>query len=223
MIYTSFRHYIQALQAELNMGLDIYFVTYNRSYYTAGPRAGKQKPFHWAFFIPTGRKEGRNPGIAFQLRGMPGAFRYVGPEMIDDLDKSSTKEAELQIGEIKMQDFEKAKNAVHDVLKTVGIKQDESSHWNCQNWALMGSKKLEEAKVLDAWNTPEGIKTWLRTEKGRSGTPSSEEPDSRPVSRDGAGTQPPKAPAASRSGTASRPSSRGGPSIRTPSQGPSRG
>lgn len=205
------------------MGLDIYFVTYNRSFYTAGPKAGKQKPFHWPFFIPTGRKLGRNPGIAFQLRGMPGDFYYGGPEMIDDLDKSSSKEAELQIGEITTQDVEKAKKAVDNVLKRVGIKQDESSHWNCQNWALMGSKKLEEAKVLDPWNTPEGIKAWLRTEKGRSGTPSSEEPDSRPVSREGTGTQLPKGPAASRSGNADRPSSRGGPPIRAPSQGPSRG
>lgn len=205
------------------MGLDIYLVTCNRSFYTVGPKAGKQMPFHWAFFIPTGRSGGKNPGIVFQLRGMPGGFYYKGPEMIDDLDKSSAKEAELQLGEITTQDFEKAKKAVDDVLKTVGIKKDESSHWNCQNWALMGSKKLAEAKVLDAWNTPEAIKAWLRTEIGRSGTPSSEEPDSRPASRDSTRTQSPKGPAAPRSGSANRPSSRGGPAIRTPSQGPSRG
>ncbi|KAH8749018.1 hypothetical protein F5883DRAFT_436167, partial [Diaporthe sp. PMI_573] len=105
----------------------LYIVTYTRGTYTAGKRAGKTKPFHWSFFIHTAPVTGQaNPGVAFQLRGMPGAFYYQGPEQVD-MGKSSSKKDIVEIGKLKGRDLNQISTHINAILRAVKIERNESS------------------------------------------------------------------------------------------------
>lgn len=98
---------------------------------------GKARPYHWSFFIQKEIKGTMNLGIAHQLRGMPGAFYYKGPEDVD-LNKSGSLKEELQIGEVD----EAKLDVINQRLKECRIDTVESSGRNCQDWALEGVDKL---------------------------------------------------------------------------------
>ena len=118
---------------------------------------GKVKPYHWLYFIQTEAKVGKNLGIAHKLRGMPGAFYYKGPEEVD-LEKSGSRKEELEIGEVDMSKSDRA----YEILKQLRIDTDESSGWNCQNWALEGFEKLKAEGFVYDHLTREAVKNWLR-------------------------------------------------------------
>jgi hypothetical protein len=98
-----------------------------------------------------------NLGIAHQLRGMPGAFYYRGPEEVD-LNKSGSLKEELQIGEVDATKLD----LVHQRLKECRIDTEESSGWNCQDWALEGLEKLRAEGFVDVTYTKEVVKNWLK-------------------------------------------------------------
>lgn len=187
-------------------------VTYDRGTYTAGDRKGKTKPFHWSFFIQTPGAPGSNPGVAMQLRGMPGAFYYKGPENVD-MARSRSRKEELEIGTLSGGSLEQIVAAVDRLLKRVRIERDESSRWNCQSWALDGFDDLAaHPNLFTAYYDRRAVKAWLQTEPGRTPTPTG---GSRPSSRAGQ-AQP--------SSSTSRPPSRAGdrPPSRTSERPPSR-
>ncbi|KAF2223511.1 hypothetical protein BDZ85DRAFT_110478 [Elsinoe ampelina] len=115
------------------------------------------RQYHWSFFIVTSI-EAHTYGIAHQLRGMPGAFFYRGPEPGVALDKSSMLKHELDVGEIEASKIDR----VHEILSTVSIDQVESSGWNCQNWAIDGFLKLQQEGLAYDHLTVEQIKNWFR-------------------------------------------------------------
>ncbi|KAI3390850.1 hypothetical protein diail_8540 [Diaporthe ilicicola] len=120
---------------------------------------GKQKPFHWSFFEGTAPSRRQiDPGVAFQLRGLPGGFYYQGPETVD-MGKSSSKKEILEIGDLEGGDIEQVKKHIDAILKMVHIEKNESSRWNCQNWALDGFTSLAADKnILDSYYNKAGIK-----------------------------------------------------------------
>ncbi|KAK3940147.1 hypothetical protein QBC46DRAFT_386097 [Diplogelasinospora grovesii] len=121
-----------------------------------GARTGKTKPYHWSYFIQVKFEGSKNLGIAHQLRGMPGAFYYKGPEEVD-LAKSGSRKEQVEIGEVDDSKLDR----VHEILKGVRIDTVESSGWNCQNWALDGFEKLKEAGFVWDSFTLEVLKNWL--------------------------------------------------------------
>ncbi|KAI1167541.1 hypothetical protein F5B18DRAFT_444448 [Nemania serpens] len=131
-----------------------YLVTYDRGTYST---TGKVKPYHWCYFIQTEINGRKNLGIAHQLRGMPGAFYYTGPEMVD-LNISGSPKEELEIGEVN----ESVLSKIHEILKEVRIDKVESSGWNCQDWTLDGFDKLKAEGFVYDYLTPDAVKTWLR-------------------------------------------------------------
>lgn len=136
------------------MGYSLYLVTYHRGTYL---NTGRPKPYHWSFFIQKKVENGINLGIAHQLRGMPGAFYYMGPEEVD-LAKSRSLKEELLIGEVD----ESKLSLVHQRLKDCRIDTVESSGWNCQDWALEGLEKLRADGFIYDGYTRETVKAWLK-------------------------------------------------------------
>ncbi|KAI8634260.1 hypothetical protein F5Y19DRAFT_206524 [Xylariaceae sp. FL1651] len=132
----------------------LYLVTYDRGTYST---TGKVKPYHWSYFIRTEVSGSKYLGIEHQLRGMPGAFYYMGPELVD-LNKSDSRKEELEVGEID----ESALPKVHDILKQLRIDKVESSGWNCQDWTLDGFEKLKAQGLVYEYLTPDAVKNWLR-------------------------------------------------------------
>ncbi|KAB5536542.1 hypothetical protein GE09DRAFT_1226600 [Coniochaeta sp. 2T2.1] len=98
-----------------------------------------------------------NLGIAHQLRGMPGAFYYEGPEEVD-LGKSGSLKEELELGEVN----DSKLGRVHEILSQVRIDTVESSRWNCQDWALDGLERLKEEGFIYEDPTREAVKNWLK-------------------------------------------------------------
>ncbi|EPE04408.1 hypothetical protein F503_01412 [Ophiostoma piceae UAMH 11346] len=132
----------------------LYPVTYDRGTYST---TGKTKPYHWSYFIRLEIKGNSNLGIAHQLRGMPGAFYYQGPEKVD-LSKSGSLKEELEVGEVDDAKLGK----VHELLKDVTIDNVESSGWNCQDWALAGMEKLKAEGFVYDYLTAEALKNWMK-------------------------------------------------------------
>jgi hypothetical protein len=132
------------------MAFTLYLVTYHRGTYL---NTGTPKPYHWSFFVQKELKGTKNLGIAHQLRGMPGAFYYKGPEDVD-LNKSGSLKEELQIGEVDAAKL----NLVYQRLEECRIDTVESSGWNCQDWAFEGLEKLRVEGFVDGSYT----KRWLR-------------------------------------------------------------
>lgn len=131
----------------------LWIVTYSRgTYYT-----NEIKPYHWSFFIETETQGIQRLGIAHQIRGMPGAFRYQGPEKVD-LKKSQNRKEELEIGEVDDSKLDE----IHNILKEVPIDNVESSGWNCQDWALDGMVKLQEKGFVYDFHKKEDVKNWLK-------------------------------------------------------------
>jgi hypothetical protein len=75
------------------MAYPLFIVTYDRGERWDDPT--KKKPFHWSFFLKTSGPAGE--GLAFQLRGMPGAFYYSGEERVN-INSSRSKNEELEVG-----------------------------------------------------------------------------------------------------------------------------
>ncbi|KAJ9130692.1 hypothetical protein NKR23_g12089 [Pleurostoma richardsiae] len=132
----------------------LYLVTYDRGTYAT---TGKVKPYHWSFFVQLEVRGAQNLGIAHQLRGMPGAFYYKGPEEVD-LAKSGSRKEELELGEVDDSEL----GRVHEILSQVRIDTVESSGWNCQDWALDGLERLKEEGFIYEYLTGEAVKNWLR-------------------------------------------------------------
>ncbi|OIW30776.1 hypothetical protein CONLIGDRAFT_679534 [Coniochaeta ligniaria NRRL 30616] len=132
----------------------LYLVTYDRGTYDT---TGKVKPHHWSFFIQKEVNGGKDMGIAHQLHGMPGAFYYTGPEVLD-LAESGPRKEELEIGEVD----DSRLCRVHEILQQVRIDTVESSGWNCQDWALDGLERLKEEGFVYDYLTQETVKHWLR-------------------------------------------------------------
>jgi hypothetical protein len=135
------------------------FVLSIASYYRGTDwKTQKDKPYHWSFFIRTGpNNDPTTPGIAHQLRGMPGNFFYPGPEKVS-LSRSTARKETLDIGEIPAAKL----NRVTELLRQVNIIKDEASFWNCQDWSLDALEKLAaEGFVMEGY-TSEVVKNWLR-------------------------------------------------------------
>jgi hypothetical protein len=136
------------------MAYTLYLVTYDRGRH---PLTDKILPRHWSFFVQVEVDGEKNLGIAHQLRGMPGNFRYNGPEEVD-LNKSSSLKTELQIGEVDAARLD----SLYNCLKECRIDQSESSGWNCQDWALDGLEKLKAEGFVYEEYTQEMVKNWLK-------------------------------------------------------------
>jgi hypothetical protein len=113
--------------------LTLYIVTYDRGTYDL---TGKTKPYHWSYFLQPDdtQKASERSGTAYQLHGMPGSFNYQGPEQVPNLAQTGPLNGELEIGEVDSERVER----IHEILSKVPIDLDESTSWNCQNWALEG-------------------------------------------------------------------------------------
>ncbi|KAK4092925.1 hypothetical protein Purlil1_2850 [Purpureocillium lilacinum] len=131
----------------------LFLVTYDRgTYFTKAI-----KPYHWAYFIQTNLGPSGNKGIAHQLRGMPGAFYYEGPENVN-LSKSGNLKEQLEVGEVDDSMIQR----VHDILKDVQINKVESSGWNCQDWALDGFGILKAEGFIYDHMEADAVKAWLK-------------------------------------------------------------
>jgi hypothetical protein len=75
------------------MAYPLFIATYDRGERWDDPT--KKKQFHWSFFLKTSGPAGE--GLAFQLRGMPGAFYYSGEERVN-INSSRSKNEELEVG-----------------------------------------------------------------------------------------------------------------------------
>jgi len=132
-------------------------VTYDRGLHW---KSQKPKPYHWAFFIKTERVGYKVLGTAHQLRGMPGAFYYSGPEQVD-LKKSGSKKLDLEIGSV-----ESGKTGrVREILRAIPIEKNEASSWNCQDWSLAALDALRKEGFIDDQYTNEVIKNWLQEDQ----------------------------------------------------------
>lgn len=120
--------------------------------------SGEIKPFHWAFFIHTGDKhDPQSPGIAHQLRGMPGGFYYRGPEAAS-LKRSTALKETLEIGQVPDNKLDK----ITELFRSVEIVKDETSPWNCQDWSLDALMILQAEGFVDEQYSQEAVKNWLR-------------------------------------------------------------
>lgn len=119
------------------------------------PVTGKTMPFHWAIFAATGP----GPiGDVYQLRGMPGAFHYDGPERRINPGNSQRKRQELDIGAIpsdKIKDME-------DLIQKVPVSTAEQDH-NCQTWAEDALKAMESKGWL--YMTASQAAQWLKSQE----------------------------------------------------------
>jgi hypothetical protein len=136
--------------------LTIYLVTYDCGQHGL---TGATQPCHWSYFTQTDiKKSGESSGIAHQLHGMPGSFNYQGPEEVPNLAKSGPLNGELEIGEIDADRLDR----VHDILSKVSIDLDESTRWNCQNWALVGFEGLKKEGFVYEHLDAIAVNNWLR-------------------------------------------------------------
>lgn len=143
----------------------LYLATYTRGTY---PVTGKTKPCHWLFFID----QGQEVRIMHQLRGMPGSFRYSGPESLPLSSQLGSQDGEelqmapgsgslkekLEIGEVDSNMLPK----VHEIFKSVCIDTIESSGWNCQDCSLDAFEKLRQGGFAYDYLTQEVVKNWLK-------------------------------------------------------------
>ncbi len=136
----------------------LYLVTYDRGTY---PLTGEVKPYHWSYFLELDKTEPEVSGVYSQLRGMPGGFYYPGLEFQTNsqMQEAGYVKDKLEIGEVN----ETTTLKLSDTLAAVEIIKDESSKWNCQDWALAGFVGLKEAGgIVYDHLTPEIVKEWLR-------------------------------------------------------------
>ncbi|KAL9104744.1 MAG: hypothetical protein Q9163_000356 [Psora crenata] len=117
-------------------------VTYDRGLHW---QSQKPKPYHWAFFIKTESVGYEVLGTVHQLRGMPGAFYYGGPEQ----------------GEVESEKMDK----VTEKLRAIPIEKNEASSRNCQGWSLAALDVLRKEGFIDDQYTNEVIKNWLREDE----------------------------------------------------------
>ncbi|RMD43303.1 hypothetical protein DV735_g1790, partial [Chaetothyriales sp. CBS 134920] len=142
--------------------------------------SGTIQPYHWTYFIQLNVQGKENNGIAHQLRGMPGGFYYQGPENVD-LWKSQRLKHELEIGEVDSSQLDE----VHRILSAVHIEKNESSTWNCQDWAVSGLDGLKKAGFVWDHITEEAIRTWLKEPCPRLKSRALEESETRPEEKRG--------------------------------------
>jgi hypothetical protein len=132
----------------------LYLVTFDRGDH---PVTGKVQPYHWVYFIEEGFQGIANPGIAYQLRGMPGGFSYGGPEKVD-LSEFGRVRHKLEIGRVPVSKVDR----VHEILSQVRVDTSESSGWNCQDWALDGLDELKKEGFVYGHHNKDGLKNWLK-------------------------------------------------------------
>jgi hypothetical protein len=99
-------------------------------------------------------------GVVHQLRGMPGFFSYNGPETVD-LEKSGSKNQELEIGLVEISRMERA----NELFRMVPIERSESSGWNCQSWSHTALEYLRREGFVSGDYTDEMIKYWLQEDE----------------------------------------------------------
>ncbi|KAI0071751.1 hypothetical protein K474DRAFT_1630077 [Panus rudis PR-1116 ss-1] len=138
------------------MSYDLYIVAYDRG---KDWRDGRTKPYHWSFFIET-ETFSLTVGIAHQLRGMPGGFYYKGAERADLREPEQPIKTTVQIGQIPKSEVDE----VEPLLKTVPIDLDETTSWNCQNWAGSALALMEKRGWITEGNTFAALKEWLKEE-----------------------------------------------------------
>ena len=129
--------------------IDLQVVPYDRGTYAV---SGKKKPCHWAIFAHTGPGQS---GTAYQLKGMPGAFRYDGPEKGITPSHSSRARQEVDIGRIpsdKVRDMEA-------IIASVPISKSESGY-NCQTWTENVLTAMQPHGWLDL--APSAVSQWLK-------------------------------------------------------------
>ncbi len=135
---------------------NLYLVTCDRSRYSAGPKIGQTKPYHWEFFVETRVSSRKREGIAYQLSGMPVHFTYGGPEAVD-LNKSSSVKHVVHIGQVP----ETSTTSLHGLFSGIAITNNESSDWNCQNWGLGACASLATSGFIYDGYTAEAIQNWV--------------------------------------------------------------
>jgi hypothetical protein len=114
--------------------------------------------FFQQFFIHTGDKhDPQSPGIAHQLRGMPGGFYYRGPEAAS-LKRSTALKETLEIGQVPNNKLDR----ITELFRSVEIVKDETSTWNCQDWSLDALMTLQAEGFVDEQYSQEAVKNWLR-------------------------------------------------------------
>jgi hypothetical protein len=135
------------------MSYPLYICTYDRG----KDSSGGTKPYHWSFFIATDSGN-KNKGIAHQLRGGKGFFRYKGAEDVSDLTKTTLNALKdrLEIGAIPAASV----GSVHGLLKDVEIVQDETSEWNCQSWAEVAFEVMKAKGWV--WASIDAVKSKLK-------------------------------------------------------------
>lgn len=134
----------------------LFIVTYDRGERWDDPT--KKKPFHWSFFLQTNGPA--SEGLAFQLRGMPGAFYYSGEERVN-INSSRSKNGELEVGFIAVDKFDRFKQ----LLAAAPITNVESSRWNCQDWSLSVLDSFRREGFIEEQYPNNVIQYWLREDK----------------------------------------------------------
>ncbi|KAF3929039.1 hypothetical protein ABW20_dc0102446 [Dactylellina cionopaga] len=161
------------------MPYPLYIITYERGSHW---QTGRPKAHHWAFLIEITPSK----AIKHQLRGMPGAYHYPGPEEADANGEEPAKcfnaaaaadfntdgasatlvVAKLEIGSVGA-DNSDALEKFESVCKAVYIETEEDKggegKWNCQDWCLGALDKLQSMPMTcDVWYKGAEVKQWLR-------------------------------------------------------------
>ena len=130
----------------------IQIVSYDRGHH---PVTNAVQPYHWAILINNGATSLN--GTIYQLKGMPGAFHYDGPESNEDMIRSNTRIEEIEIGELpagRLAEFER-------IAKDEAISKQEYG-WNCQNWTNSVLERLKASGFGHTYITADSVKSWLK-------------------------------------------------------------
>ena len=110
------------------------------------------KPYHWVVLAAAGHE---TKCTAYQLRSMPGNFKYDGPEPEAVLDLLENRQQALDIGRIPAREL---KN-LEFLLAHIPVSQVEHGY-NCQTWTEDALKAMESYKWLDY--SCSAIVQWLK-------------------------------------------------------------
>ncbi|MCJ1247906.1 hypothetical protein MMC30_005121 [Trapelia coarctata] len=115
-------------------------------------------PYHWTFLLTNPTPS--STGTIYQLKGMPGAFHYDGPEPSEAITELGAKVEEIDVGEVpadRVEEFER-------IVSEERIEKREYGGWNCQDWTLGVLGRLNGAGFVFGYITPDGVKGWLKEE-----------------------------------------------------------
>ena len=128
--------------------IDLQVVPYDRGDH---PVSGKKQPCHWAIFAHNGPGQS---GTVYQLKGMPGAFSYDGPERGITPSHFTSKRQEVDIGRVpsdRVRDMEA-------IIASVPVSKSESGY-NCQTWTENVLTAMQPHGWLDL--PPSAVTQWL--------------------------------------------------------------